>query len=295
MTIKELEKSLISPKGYKRFTNPYLRYAGGKSLAVGHVLNKMPESVSSVISPFFGGGSIELALSQFCDVEVKGFDIYEPLVLFWYNLINNNDNFTDELLKLEADKETYEKIRVIASDTENFNKLPDIKKAAYFYYNHNLSYGPGFPGWASSVYLDQSKWEKKIFKLKENRIKNVSIERKSFEDAIHKNSKEFMYLDPPYVLAGEMFKGIYPSRNRPFNHKGFKHELLAEILKSYKGKWILSYNDCDEVREMYKGFNFYFPTWQYTMGQGETRIGANRQEKNVSHIKKSHEILITNY
>ena len=33
--------------------------------------------------------------------------------------------------------------------------------------------------------------------------------------------------------------------------------------------------------------------WQYTFGQGDTRIGANRQNLNGgSHIKKSHELLI---
>ena len=35
------------------------------------------------------------------------------------------------------------------------------------------------------------------------------------------------------------------------------------------------------------------PKWQYTFGQGDTRIGKNREEKNSgSHVKKSHELLI---
>lgn len=38
------------------------------------------------------------------------------------------------------------------------------------------------------------------------------------------------------------------------------------------------------------------PKWQYTFGQGDTRIGANRQNLNGgSHIKKSHELLIWRY
>ena len=32
--------------------------------------------------------------------------------------------------------------------------------------------------------------------------------------------------------------------------------------------------------------------WQYTLGQGETRIGKNRIESGTGHVKKSHELLI---
>jgi len=131
-------------------------------------------------------------------------------------------------------------------------------------------------------------------KLKKKKIKNVSVGVNSFENVI--NGNDFIYLDPPYYLSGNMFRGIYPSRNRPINHNNFNHNFLAEILKSYKGKWMLSYNDCIEVKKLYEKFNFYFPSWQYTMGQGETRIGINRKKNSDStHIKKSHEILITNY
>lgn len=293
MRIEELEQSLKTEKGYKRFSNPFIRYAGGKSLAVGHLLNKMPKDLEVVTSPFFGGGSLEIALSQKCGVKVKGYDIFEPLVLFWKYLIENREVFIDKLFELEANKETYERIRAIVNK-EDYNNLPALEKAAYFYYNHNLSYGPGFPGWASSVYLDQRKWENKLNKLREVEIKNLFVEQETFEKVIS-NTKDFLYLDPPYHLSGNMFKGIYPSRNRPFNHKGFNHELLFELLDNYEGKWMLSYNNCEDIKNMYSKYNFYYPTWQYTMGQGETRIGANRIEKNENHIKQSHEVLITNY
>jgi len=35
------------------------------------------------------------------------------------------------------------------------------------------------------------------------------------------------------------------------------------------------------------------PKWQYTFGQGDTRIGTNRARLNGgSHVKQSHELLI---
>ena len=90
-----------------------------------------------------------------------------------------------------------------------------------------------------------------------------------------------------------MFKGIYPQRNFPIHHNGFDHQALCQLLKKHKGGFILSYNDCSQVREWYKGYDVQKVQWQYTMGQGETRIGENRKNGNGSHIKASHELLIT--
>ena len=82
-------------------------------------------------------------------------------------------------------------------------------------------------------------------------------------------------------------------RNFPIHHNNFNHELLAKCLKNHKGKFILSYNDCEFVREAYKDYKILEPKWQYTMGQGETRMGKNRiQRGDDSNIKQSHELLI---
>ncbi|EDP6894091.1 DNA adenine methylase, partial [Campylobacter lari] len=43
----------------------------------------------------------------------------------------------------------------------------------------------------------------------------------------------------------------------------------------------------------YKDFKILEPKWQYTMGQGETRVGKNRINRgDDTNIKKSHELLI---
>ena len=90
-----------------------------------------------------------------------------------------------------------------------------------------------------------------------------------------------------------MFKGVYPMRNIPIHHDGFKHDVLATLLHEHKGGFILSYNDCPQVRGWYKDFKMSFPKWQYTMGQGETRIGKNRTERgDITHVKESHEVLV---
>ena len=90
-----------------------------------------------------------------------------------------------------------------------------------------------------------------------------------------------------------MFRGIYPQRNFPVHHKGFRHDLLRDILHRHKGGFILSYNDCKTIREWYADFEIIEVAWQYTLGQGEIRIGKNRIANGYKdHVKKSHELLI---
>ena len=90
-----------------------------------------------------------------------------------------------------------------------------------------------------------------------------------------------------------MFRGIYPQRNFPVHHNGFDHGALRDLLLKHEGGFILSYNDCQTIREWYKNFYIVDVEWQYTLGQGETRIGKNRIENGAEHhVKKSHELLI---
>ena len=90
-----------------------------------------------------------------------------------------------------------------------------------------------------------------------------------------------------------MFTGIYPMKNIPVHNDGFNHELLRDLLLKHKGKFVLSYNNCETIREYYKDFEFFYPKWAYSMSNGEQRIGKNRVELNDSKIvKESHEILI---
>ena len=171
----------------------------------------------------------------------------------------------------------------------------EVEIAAYFYFNHNTSYGPHFLGWPSGVYLQPKRYQTIIEKVRDFRAENLTVECKSFEEVIPKYKDDFLYCDPPYYLDGDSktFIGMYPHRNFPIYHNGFKHDKLRDLLMEHKGGFILSYNDCSTIREWYKDFNMITPSWQYTFSQGDTRIGENRQrDNNGSYIKHSHELLI---
>ena len=280
---------------YKRFPCSPIRYAGGKTLAVGHVIELLPDNVKKVVSPFFGGGSIEIAMSKYLNLEVRGYEIFDILCNYWKFQIEQPKLLYDELKKLKPNKEEFERIRKILTKVWKKEITLDPQTlAVYYVYNFNLSYGPGFMGWSSDIYLDEDRYKKIIERIRDFDPKNLKVECADFQDTIKNNPNEFLYCDPPYFIGenSKMFKGIYPMRNIPVHHKGFPHEALRDLLKNHKGGFILSYNDCPTIREYYKDFKQLFPSWQYTMGQGETRIGKNRIEKGDNHIKASHEIII---
>lgn len=55
---------------YKRAALSPIRYASGKSLAVGHVVELFPDNIKKLVSLFFGGGSVEIAASKELGLEV---------------------------------------------------------------------------------------------------------------------------------------------------------------------------------------------------------------------------------
>ena len=184
----------------------------------------------------------------------------------------------EELNKLSPDQETYDKIKEkLKAHWKGETKLDPLTLAVYYFFNFNLSYGPGFLGWTADIYLNPHRYQKMIAKVRDFKPKKLRVGCADFEDAFKKYPNDFFYCDPPYYLGedSKMFRGIYPQRNFPIHHNGFNHERLSELLKNHKGGFILSYNDCSKIREWYDGYKFVFPKWQYTMGQGETdeRIG----------------------
>jgi DNA adenine methylase len=307
-------------KTYKRVCLSPLRYAGGKSKAVGFLLEHLPKlKHKKVVSPFFGGGSFELVLSQHLGIQVIGYDVFGLLVNFWNVLMYRKTEFIQELEKFnitepeftynrhvllnywekikpqDLEYHTKTKIPLEPQDLELLDSNP-LLQAVYYYYNMSLSYGPMFLGWPSSNEINKDKFSRRLEKLKKMQFNHLSIECSSFEQVLEKHREDFLYLDPPYYLEGDskMFKPMYPNCNFPIHHKHFNHIQLAKQLKAHKGGFILTYNDCETIRELYKGYAFEFPSWQYTYGQGEKRIGKNRIQSQ-SNIKQSHEIIIISW
>jgi DNA adenine methylase len=292
---------------YRRYLGAPIRYPGGKSYAVGHIIELLPDNVERVVSPFIGGGSVEVALARELGLKVIAFDIFDILVTFWQVILNPQEKaqMLSILEELSPDKGTYEAVKERLRRHWRFTQYGEggsedliqdkAELAAFFFFNYQLSYGPGFLGWPSSVYLNREAYRRMLDKLAEFEAPGLEVYAADFRDVLPKYRDDFLYLDPPYYIGpdSKMFRGIYPMRNFPIHHHGFPHETLRDLLKEHRGGYILSYNDAPTIRSYYKDCQMFFPKWHYSMGLGETRLGKYRQERGATdHRKDSHELLI---
>ena len=104
--------------------------------------------------------------------------------------------------------------------------------------------------------------ESAIKRLGDFKVDNFRVECLDFKESIPRHESDFLYLDPPYWLDQKLYG------NKGSMHENFDHEALGEMIKKRNG-WILSYNDCKEIRSMYKGHRFLTPEWSYGMNNSK--------------------------
>ena len=228
---------------------------------------------------------------------MRGYDVFNILTNYWQVQLGQPVALADRLMQWPPDKATYAEVKArLKAHWKGEARIDDaLELAAHYWFNHNLSYGPGFLGWMSSIYTERRRFNRLVDKVRDFSAPNITVAQGSFESTLAGHTTDFLYCDPPYYLDGDsrMFRGIYPQRNFPVHHKGFDHARLRDMLHAHRGGFVLSYNDCETVRQWYADFRIVEVEWQYTMGQGETRVGVNRVANGTAHhVKESHELLI---
>jgi len=51
-------------------------------------------------------------------------------------------------------------------------------------------------------------------------------------------------------------------------HSGFDHDGLHSLLTK-RSNWVLSYNDCDDIRDLYRDYNIVEAKWSYGMNKSK--------------------------
>lgn len=151
--------------------------------------------------------------------------------------------------------------------------MTDIQRAARFYCRIKLSFGADL----DSFGVRPRNMQKTIAYLQEasKRLNRVVIENVDFERLIKTYDREsaLFYCDPPYYDAEK----YYPDKFQPEDHVR-----LRDTLSRIKGKFILSYNDCQEIRDLYAGYDL---------------IEVDRQDNLVTKTnpRRYRELIIKNY
>ena len=234
-----------------------LRYPGGKTRGVEFITRFFPNQLDVLLSPFLGGGSVELSVAA-KGTKVYGYDIFNPLVEFWQCLLSSPDELAFEVEKyFPLSKEKFYELQ--KTQTSLFTKL---ERAAAFYVLNRASFsGATLSGGMSPNHPRFT--ETSIQRIRNFFNPNMHVKQADFKESLNKHPYSFAYLDPPYLIKNSLYgyKGD--------THKDFDHLGLAKILKN-REHWLLSYNDCEEIRDLYAGFHIITPNWKYGMSNDKS-------------------------
>lgn len=249
--------------------NSPLSWMGGKYKLRKEIIRLIPEHKGYI--EVFGGAAWVLFGKDLSAVEVYN-DINCDLVNFFRIIKYHPEEFKKWIEKDVVSREIFKEYKDIPG-----KYLTDIQRAIRFYYLVKYSFASKGESFGYSI---KSKPIGSIFKTSfiedvRQRLSNCYIENLSFDEILNKYDRadSFFYLDPPYY-------GISQYKNKFYKEDHLK---LVEMLKNINGLFLLTINDCDEVRDWYRDFYIKEVEVNYSIS------------KEVKGRRKFKELIIANY
>lgn len=244
-----------------KYVSP-LRYPGGKLKVVDYIkrLFEVNDVVGGTyIEPYAGGASV--ALSLLFDGyagRIKINDIDRSIYAFWHSVLNN----TDALCWLISDTPITMDVWQAQHELQKHKEEADLLELGFstFFLNRTNRSGilnGGVIGGKEQTgnFKIDARYNKKDLIERIERIAGYAdlIELTSMDAvALLKRykrapaAKTFCYLDPPYHVKGrDLYLNYYNDDD---------HRAIAETIKKYKGKWIISYDAVDFIKELYRDY-----------------------------------------
>lgn len=251
---------MYTPFVLVRPVSPPAGYIGGKrnlSRRICAIIEATPHT--SYAEPFVGMGGIFLRRARRPRAEAIN-DISGDVVTLFRCLAEHYPYLIDMLRFRVASRAEFE--RLLAQPPE---RLTDLQRAVRFLYVQRLAFGGRVSGRtfgvdaSSPARFDVGKLEPMLAEIHE-RLQSVVIERLPYAEFIRRYDRAgaLFYLDPPYWAC-----------ERDYGPDVFTREdfaALASQLATIKGKFLVSLNDTQGVRETFAPFNLTPITTTYTVG-----------------------------
>lgn len=270
-----------------------LRYPGGKSKVIKKVLSPLfPQGYKDFYEPFIGGGSVALWVAQENqEMNIYVNDLNDKLISFHkilknepeelVRILHNTRNLYDPL-NVDEGKELLKMKQIDLYESES-----EMEKAIAFYTLNKIS----FSGLTEHGSISKAAYEKTFNHTNIDRLPEISSHMENFE--IHnEHFRDFMklptddsftFLDPPYQIESSNLYG-----KKGAMHEGFNHVEFFESVKALKGKWMITYNDNEWLRETYKDYTIIDQEYRYCMSFATDESGNKS-------TRMKNELIITNY
>jgi len=214
----------------------------GRKRRMREVIAKLaPAAFTTYIEPFVGSGDIYLFMGLDPSVKAVINDLDPIIADSWKIIKSNPDIGTGD----KYDKLTKEQKVALAFKKSHSNPLDKLVS--------NMLRLCGSFGGVIKETGTPTLYKIPIMKTRLEKIdgladymKNTTVLKQDYKTVIKKydNANAFIYLDPPYENAGS---DLYKEDNMDY-------EEMAKVLKSIKGKFIMSINDSPNIRSIFKGF-----------------------------------------
>lgn len=259
-----------------------LRYPGGKGKLSYYIKSLIDENSlndGSYIEPYAGGAGValELLLQEYVRyIHINDIDI--AIYSFWNSILNNTENFSKLVHDTKIDLENWEKQKNILLNSEKHSML-EIGFATFFLNRTNRSgiLKAGVIGgkaqlgkWKIDVRFNKKDLLKRIEKIANysSRIYIYNLDTLDLLKSlpIQAPEKTLLYLDPPYYVKGQ---GLY----RNF----YEHDDHVAVMNALNNTnfpyWIVSYDNHEEIKNIYNKFRIKEYDLQYTAHK--KRTGGN--------------------
>lgn len=211
------------------------------------------------IEPYAGGASVALSLlfSKYAG-RIKINDIDRAIYAFWYSVLNE----TDALCRLIADTPVTMETWQMQHELQKKKAEADLLELGFSTFFLNRTNRSGIlNGGVIGGKEQQGTWKIDARYNKKDLIERIEhvagysdlIELTSM-DAVglikrYKRTpaaKTLCYLDPPYYVKGrDLYLNFY---------KDDDHRDIAEAIKKFKGRWIISYDAVSFLKDLYKEY-----------------------------------------
>lgn len=249
---------------------PPISRMGGKSRLRKQIISLIPEHICYT-EPFFGAGWVYFGKDP-SKVEVIN-DVDQELMNL-FKMLKHHSEEIHRLLQYEVcSRDVFTEYR----KEVNVSTLTELQRAVRYIYILSQSFaskGISF-GYGTNTRPSPQIFQTEHLATLKNRLRNTFIENLDFTEIFQRYDRQytFHFCDPPYFETDG-----YAVR---FGEK--EHLKLKTCLEVIEGKFLLTINDHEKVREWYKDFNIIETEVNYSVAKDKEARG------------KYKELIITNY